>query len=69
MTVFHYLFAIEYLKAALKLPIIMDSFDTNNFEYLMEKTNSTIKVVNFIFCLLLLLVIILQMSLIHVTQF
>ena len=68
MTVFHYLFAIEYLKAALKLPIIMDSFDTENFEDLMEKANSTVKLVNLIFYILNLLTIILQMSLINVTE-
>ena len=56
------------MKAALKLPIIMDSFDTENFEDLMEKANSTVKLVNLIFYILNLLTIILQMSLINVTE-
>ena len=68
MTVFHYLFSIEYLKAALKLPIIMDSFDTNHFQYFMERANATVNLVNVIFFILTLLTIILQMSLINVTE-
>ena len=46
----------------------MDSFDTENFEDLMEKANSTVKLVNLIFYILNLLTIILQMSLINVTE-
>ena len=56
------------MKAALKLPIIMVCFDTENFEELMEKANSTVKLVNLIFYILNLLTIILQMSLINVTE-
>ena len=68
MTIFHYLFAAEYLKAALKLPIIMDRFDKNDFEYRMEKANSTVNLVNFIFILLSGLFIVLQIILISVTK-
>ena len=63
MAVFHYVFAVEYLKAALKLPIIMECFDTEDFERRMEKANLTVKVVNYIFYLTSLLIIIVQMSL------
>ena len=46
----------------------MDCFDTEDFEDLMEKANSTVKMMNLIFYSLNLLTIILQMSLINVTE-
>ena len=68
VTAFHYLFSIEYLKAALKLPIMMAVFDTQDFEYCMEKANSTVNLLNLIFCVMSALVIVLQVCLLTVMQ-
>ena len=64
---FHYMFSIEYLKAAMNLPIFMN-FYAKDTSHKLEDNKRIINLMNFVFTLLTCTVLALQMSLINVTK-
>ena len=64
---FHYVFSIQYLKAAINLPIIMDIFDRET-ETRLKNSKTTIRLLHICTTLLVTVCLIVQMSLINVTK-
>ena len=64
---FHYVFSIQYLKAAINLPIIMDIFNKET-EARLKNSKMTIELLHICVTLLVIVFLVAQMSLINVTK-